>query len=54
MPPLVSYTQNCEDVILWRALGEIDHGFYVDVGANNLVLHLVTRAFDNRGSWDSA
>ncbi|MCL4443664.1 MAG: FkbM family methyltransferase [Actinobacteria bacterium] len=45
----VSYAQNCEDVILWRALGNIQDGFYIDVGANDPVARSVTRAFYERG-----
>jgi hypothetical protein len=33
--PFLSYAQNMEDVILHRALREVEHGFYVDVGANS-------------------
>ena len=29
-----SYSQNGEDVLLWRALKHIKDGFYIDVGAN--------------------
>ena len=29
----VSYAQNYEDVVLWRALRDVEGGFYVDVGA---------------------
>ena len=31
--PFISYAQNYEDVILWRALRDVEQGFYVDVGA---------------------
>jgi hypothetical protein len=31
--PFISYAQNYEDVILWRAMRDIEHGFYVDIGA---------------------
>jgi FkbM family methyltransferase len=34
-PPIVSYAQNREDVVLWRALGHIPDGRYVEVGANH-------------------
>lgn len=47
--PFVSYAQNYEDVILWRALREVENGFYVDVGAADPVEHSVTRAFCDRG-----
>jgi len=45
----VSYSQNLEDVMLWRALKHIEHGFYVDVGANDPKFLSVTRAFYERG-----
>ena len=45
----VSYAQNFEDVLLWRALGHVKNGFYIDVGANDPELHSVTKAFYERG-----
>lgn len=45
----ISYAQNCEDVLLWRALGHIKNGFYIDVGANDPVEHSVTKAFYDAG-----
>ena len=45
----VSYSQNAEDVLLWRALGHVTDGFYIDVGASDPVEHSVTRAFYERG-----
>lgn len=45
----VSFAQNFEDVILWRALGHLQNGFYVDVGAYSPDEHSVTRAFYDRG-----
>jgi len=48
-PPFVSYAQNFEDVILWRALHHIDAGFYIDVGAGDPDAESVTRAFYERG-----
>lgn len=45
----VSYSQNSEDVVLWRALGAIEHGFYIDVGAADPNEQSVTRAFYERG-----
>lgn len=45
----VSYAQNFEDVMLWRALGHVANGFYVDVGANDPDRDSVTRAFYERG-----
>ena len=38
----ISHAQNFEDVMLWRALKHIEHGFYVDVGANDPDVHSVT------------
>jgi FkbM family methyltransferase len=45
----VSYAQNQEDVLLWRALRHVGEGFYIDVGANDPVEHSVTKAFYDRG-----
>jgi FkbM family methyltransferase len=45
----ISYAQNSEDVLLWRALGGIPNGFYIDVGANDPVEHSVTKAFYDAG-----
>jgi FkbM family methyltransferase len=45
----VSYAQNFEDVMLWRALKHIDKGFYIDIGANDPFVESVTLAFYERG-----
>jgi len=45
----ISYAQNYEDIILYRALRDIVDGFYVDVGANSPDEHSVTKAFYERG-----
>lgn len=45
----ISYAQNFEDVMLWRALKSVDAGFYIDVGANHPVCDSVTHAFYERG-----
>ena len=45
----VSYAQNFEDVMLWRALKHIEQGFYIDVGAWSPDRDSVTRAFYERG-----
>jgi FkbM family methyltransferase len=45
----ISYAQNNEDVLLWRALGHVRDGFYIDVGANDPVEHSVTKAFYDAG-----
>ena len=44
-----SYAQKFEDVTLWRALRDVEAGFYVDVGAWDPDLDSVTRAFSERG-----
>ena len=49
MSSLCSYAQNFEDVMLWRALGHVEHGFYIDVGAHDPVVDSVSRAFYERG-----
>lgn len=45
----ISYAQNYEDVMLWRALKDIENGFYVDVGANDPTIDSVTKAFYDQG-----
>jgi FkbM family methyltransferase len=45
----ISYAQNFEDVVLWRALKHIDRGFYIDVGANDPDHESVTKAFYEQG-----
>lgn len=47
--PFVSYAQNFEDVVLWRALREVREGFYIDVGAFSPREDSVTLAFYERG-----
>jgi FkbM family methyltransferase len=49
MSAIVSYAQNGEDVVLWRALGSVSGGRYVEVGANHPSHDSVTRAFYDRG-----
>lgn len=45
----ISYAQNFEDVMLWRALRHVDCGSYIDVGAFSPDEDSVTRAFYERG-----
>lgn len=45
----ISYAQNYEDVMLYRALGNVERGFYIDVGAQDPETDSVTRAFYERG-----
>ena len=47
--PLISYAQNGEDIVLWRGLGHIRDGIYVDVGGWEPDLDSVTRLFYDRG-----
>lgn len=47
--PFISYGQNHEDVVLWRALGDVAAGHYVEVGANHPTIDSITRAFYDRG-----
>lgn len=44
-----SYAQNFEDLLLWRALRQVEEGYYVDIGAAWPEEHSVTRAFYERG-----
>lgn len=46
---IVSYAQNFEDVLLWRALGHIQHGCYIDIGANDPIVNSVSKAFYEHG-----
>lgn len=41
----VSYAQNFEDVMLWRALKHVENGTYVDVGAQHPTIDSVSKAF---------
>jgi FkbM family methyltransferase len=45
----ISYAQNYEDIMLMRALGDVDRGFYVDVGAQDPVEDSVTKLFYEQG-----
>ncbi len=49
LPPMVSYAQNFEDVLLRRALRDIEHGFYIDIGAFHPVVDSVTKSFYESG-----
>jgi FkbM family methyltransferase len=49
MEKFITYAQNCEDVVLYRALKTVKDGFYIDVGAADPNLHSVTKAFYERG-----
>lgn len=45
----ISYAQNLEDVMLYRALKHIKEGFYIDVGAQDPIVDSVTKAFYDMG-----
>ena len=49
MTKFISYAQNLEDVMLWRAFKDIPDGFYIDCGAAWPEYHSVTKAFYDRG-----
>ena len=49
VPNFVSYAQNFEDVILWRALQHVRNGFYIDIGALDPLIDSVSLAFYERG-----
>ena len=46
---ITSYAQNFEDVMLWRALGHIPNGLYIDVGAQHPIVDSVSKAFYEHG-----
>jgi len=46
---MISYAQNFEDIMLWRALKNVKNGFYVDVGAGRPELDSVTKHFYEQG-----
>jgi FkbM family methyltransferase len=44
-----SYAQNFEDLMLYRALGHLERGFYIDIGAQHPEIDSVSKAFFDRG-----
>ncbi|MDR1457820.1 MAG: FkbM family methyltransferase [Puniceicoccales bacterium] len=48
-PILVSYAQVFEDIILYDVLGDVEDGFYIDVGANHPIEDSVTKFFYEEG-----
>ncbi|WP_051553400.1 FkbM family methyltransferase [Desulfobulbus elongatus] len=46
---IVTYAQNFEDVMLWRALKHVEKGFYVDIGAQDPIVDSVSLAFYEHG-----
>jgi FkbM family methyltransferase len=45
----ISYAQNFEDVMLWRALKHVKKGFYIDIGAQDPIVDSVSLAFYEHG-----
>ncbi len=45
----ISYAQNFEDVMLWRALKHVANGRYIDIGAQHPVIDSVSKAFYEAG-----
>ncbi|WP_137680646.1 FkbM family methyltransferase [Aurantiacibacter suaedae] len=46
---MISYAQNFEDVLLWRALGDVENGCYLDIGAQHPVVDSVSKIFFDAG-----
>ena len=51
--PIFSHAQNFEDLRLWRALGHVGRGFYLDIGAQHPVNDSVSKLFYDSG-WRGA
>ena len=49
MEPITSYAQNFEDVMLWRALGHVAEGRYIDIGAQDPIVDSVSMGFFEKG-----
>ncbi len=45
----ISYSQNFEDVVLWRALKDVRGGFYLDIGAQDPIKDSISFAFYQNG-----
>jgi peptide methionine sulfoxide reductase MsrB len=46
---LITYAQNQEDIMLHRALRDVQKGFFIDVGAQHPVVDSVTKFFYDQG-----
>ena len=45
----ISYAKEFEDIILWNVFKDIQHGFYIDIGASHPEINSVTKNFyDNK------
>ncbi len=45
----MSFAQNFEDIMLWRALKHVQKGFYIDIGAQHPIIDSVSKAFYDKG-----
>jgi len=45
---LISYAQNFEDVMLWRALGHVEDGLYIDIGAQDPTVDSISLLFHQK------
>jgi FkbM family methyltransferase len=48
-PTFASFSQNGEDVVLWRVLHDVENGRYIDIGANDPQIFSVSMGFYERG-----
>ncbi|OOB13428.1 methyltransferase, partial [Burkholderia cenocepacia] len=46
---ITTYAQNFEDILLWRSLGHIPSGQYIDVGAHHPSQDSVSQLFYEHG-----
>lgn len=46
---MLFYSQNFEDVLLWRAFGNVQQGKYIDIGAHDPIIDSVSRVFYEQG-----
>ncbi|MFX1684462.1 FkbM family methyltransferase [Paraburkholderia sp. A2RI-6] len=46
---LIPFAQNHVDIVLWRALGHVRNGFYIDVGAADPNVSSITKRFYDHG-----
>lgn len=46
---MISYAQQFEDIILWRALKNVRNGAYIDIGANDPLVDSVSMLFYEQG-----
>lgn len=48
-PPIISFAQNGEDIVLNRAFPKLSNGFYVDIGAADPIVNSATNLFYQKG-----